>query len=655
MASLLLAFLEELLAVCCQRKREERLAVLQRVISAWQRNAEVYICTHEEMYANDDEQDIDLQRMRAVAEAAEEEAEVASAVAEEEAAVAEEEVAVAEEEVAVAEEEVAKEEWATHFADCSPDCLQGYCNSAEDFRLLMEFYCQCTASEFTKAETMHLSPDKAIVQKIQDCAAAGINRAHDVEVILQSFVRDLFHDKDLPSPLDRRYFPSCRDILNIIASYRKKTLVASTDQERVGQLLKTFKKWGLGDVVGFEQERDKVVKVWCKTCARYSNQIRCELKGKALQDAERYIVGTSFVTKFSIQRHLGGNAHKIGQDFARATNPDSTVLSVPKPDGAIGGCLYEANEDCIPPLAVDGQPLTNFKTLVAVQKANGIPLIQGCHSSDRAREFITEIASAVRQKLSDALQKTTGFPNLNDGSQARKELILLRLMKDGSPIYVACALEDIDSYEGINPFSLLIPDDQYINCLVSATADGASVNFGKHNGVLTQLTEEGRPWLLKIHCICHRVELTFKDTLLKLDDFSRDFMVEKAKAAFEDLLTDDNHLNQILGEAGFKREGSSDSTLTQSLPHAGHVKRKAENRQIWSEGETTAIISSAVKSFLNAKKLCTKEGERREPAEEQQDSDDDSSSDSDTSSSCSDHTDASFADLDWLVEYEIQD
>ncbi|ELT94674.1 hypothetical protein CAPTEDRAFT_195372, partial [Capitella teleta] len=41
------------------------------------------------------------------------------------------------------------------------------------------------------------------------------------------------------------------------------------------------------DVVGFEQERDKVVKVWCKTCARYSNQIRCKLKGKALQDAER--------------------------------------------------------------------------------------------------------------------------------------------------------------------------------------------------------------------------------------------------------------------------------------------------------------------------------------------------------------------------------
>lgn len=66
---------------------------------------------------------------------------------------------------------------------------------------------------------MHLSPDKAIVQKIQDCAAAGINRAHDVEVILQSFVQDLFHGKDLPSPLDRRYFPSCRDILNIIARF----------------------------------------------------------------------------------------------------------------------------------------------------------------------------------------------------------------------------------------------------------------------------------------------------------------------------------------------------------------------------------------------------------------------------------------------------
>lgn len=45
---------------------------------------------------------------------------------------------------------------------------------------------------------------------------------------------------------------------------------------------------------------------------------------------------------------------------------------------------------------------------------------------------------------------------------------------------------------------------------MGATADGASVNTGCHKGVLTQLGEE-RPWLLKIHCVNHRIELAVKD------------------------------------------------------------------------------------------------------------------------------------------------
>ena len=37
-----------------------------------------------------------------------------------------------------------------------------------------------------------------------------------------------------------------------------------------------------------------------------------------------------------------------------------------------------------------------------------------------------------------------------------------------------------------------------------------SVNFGCYRGVLTQLAEN-RPWLLKIHCVNHRVELAIKE------------------------------------------------------------------------------------------------------------------------------------------------
>ena len=51
--------------------------------------------------------------------------------------------------------------------------------------------------------------------------------------------------------------------------------------------------------------------------------------------------------------------------------------------------------------------------------------------------------------------------------------------------------------------------------MVSMTADGASVNFGQYRGLLTRMSNDDRDWLLKIHCVCHRLELAIKDSLLK--------------------------------------------------------------------------------------------------------------------------------------------
>ena len=49
-------------------------------------------------------------------------------------------------------------------------------------------------------------------------------------------------------------------------------------------------------------------------------------------------------------------------------------------------------------------------------------------------------------------------------------------------------------------------------------ADGASVNFGKYSGLLTQ-QKENHPWVITIHCIAHSAELALKDNLLKYKEF----------------------------------------------------------------------------------------------------------------------------------------
>lgn len=48
-------------------------------------------------------------------------------------------------------------------------------------------------------------------------------------------------------------------------------------------------------------------------------------------------------------------------------------------------------------------------------------------------------------------------------------------------------------------------------CCVGAGADGASVNFGCNSGVMKRLEDTGLPWLMKIHCVAHRLELALKD------------------------------------------------------------------------------------------------------------------------------------------------
>ena len=59
-----------------------------------------------------------------------------------------------------------------------------------------------------------------------------------------------------------------------------------------------------------------------------------------------------------------------------------------------------------------------------------------------------------------------------------------------------------------------IQKKKFSKSVISSTADGASPNFGKYIGILTQ-QKENRPWLITIYCVGHRVEVALKEKLLK--------------------------------------------------------------------------------------------------------------------------------------------
>ena len=176
-------------------------------------------------------------------------------------------------------------------------------------------------------------------------------------------------------------------------------------------------------------------------------------------------------------------------------------------------------------------PLKHFKILIKCQRQNGVVLIEGRDSNKAAREYVHCISDAVREKCAAIIASQHFMSLMSDGSQARKtgsekELIMVRVERNGIPCYLVLSLLEMSTYGGVDADSIkkgidsifseegVVPmsPEEYKVKMVSATADGASVNTGIYTGVLTQLAEN-RDWLLSIHCANHRVELAFKSAI----------------------------------------------------------------------------------------------------------------------------------------------
>ena len=101
----------------------------------------------------------------------------------------------------------------------------------------------------------------------------------------------------------------------------------------------------------------------------------------------------------------------------------------------------------------------------------------------------------------------------------------------GIPVYFVASLLEMSRWGGTDAESLkngidnifdedegaipLTPNDYRLK-VIGCTSDGASVNFGRISGLMTRLGED-RPWLIKIHCANHRIELAVKDAIKETD------------------------------------------------------------------------------------------------------------------------------------------
>ncbi|XP_064596785.1 zinc finger protein 862-like [Liolophura sinensis] len=322
--------------------------------------------------------------------------------------------------------------------------------------------------------------------------------------------------------------------------------MATKKPETVHQ--KTFEKWPFKEefrVLATDSDGN-ITKLQCKICADNLAAIRAEaarrnVKGAAFNGIVNLADGVECVHRGNLSRHIkpGGLHDWAKQRFGKS--PVASTSSAPQagpPSGSgqrridilidqTSSTAYRHLFNTALCIVRHERPFSDFRSLVTLQRKNGIKLLSGKDTDKCCRQFVSIMAAILRQDIAKMLLRSNFFSGLMDGSQARKtgsekELIYAKIAVNGCTVELLVKCQDMAEIGGEDARSLKqaydqafldsceVPKERHDKLMVSICTDGASVNMGKYNGACTQLKAE-REWLLVVHCSNHRLELAIKD------------------------------------------------------------------------------------------------------------------------------------------------
>ena len=153
-------------------------------------------------------------------------------------------------------------------------------------------------------------------------------------------------------------------------------------------------------------------------------------------------------------------------------------------------------------------------------------------------EFAKIIAEVIQDKIAEFINQSWFHTISGNTSESRKttedkELVFLKFLADGFKgivlVLLKCQrLKDFGSgnAEGtlsamIDALSVFSPKETFLKKLICGVADGASVNFGRHQGAITKLSEMVRWDLPTLHCFNHKLELAMRDSYTSDKTFTK--------------------------------------------------------------------------------------------------------------------------------------
>ena len=172
-------------------------------------------------------------------------------------------------------------------------------------------------------------------------------------------------------------------------------------------------------------------------------------------------------------------------------------------------------------------PFTSFPHLCHLEMKHGVDLGSTYINDKACKNFVLSIAAQLKDELSCKLQKCRFISVMADSATdvgvREVEDVYVCHLAEGETVNTFAGLKECvnSKADGIKvAVDSVMEDicDGWKNRAVAMGSDGAPVMLGDRGGVFALLKQE-IPHLIKVHCIAHRLELAFSDTLLAVPEF----------------------------------------------------------------------------------------------------------------------------------------
>ena len=327
---------------------------------------------------------------------------------------------------------------------------------------------------------------------------------------------------------------------------------SSTNSTSRALKIATANRWKTNDLAKFmadqwllfRTKKDHVLSMSCKCCTTYIDKINSCKNFRA----EWASSGCTRLMLDSARNHAESDQHKLSWElFLKDEGLDlQTRSGISKHADASQAVIIEGLQKMSEAerasmlkkieiahfVTYEEMAFTKYKKLVKLEERHGVSLGESYGGDDACKHFVRGINGAMEDKLKMKLDEAKFVGIMADGSTdaaVKDQEAIFAFYFDPKPVneervkVVTTFVGIIDGKDTDAP-GILKSIDQAFESIggmdandvrkktVAFGADGASVNRGEDNGVIS-LIQDTSPWVIFLWCIAHRLELSLKDAL----------------------------------------------------------------------------------------------------------------------------------------------